>query len=105
MGSGFDYQGASGKHYSFALVDVENAKSLPLHGGVIVVAEDTPEPLWIGYADSIRAFEANAYSWAFSKERFKKPVLYVHPSNPGERKTVVADLIEFYSPMLNGLGI
>lgn len=104
MGYGFDFQGASGKHYTFVLLDVDNATNLPMQGGIYVCArfENKPRPVFIGNATSIYGAMIGAPIWQNAKKHYGADRFYFHVS-PDERKreAVVADLIASYNPQGN----
>lgn len=105
MASGFDYMGASGKHYPFVLMDTSNTGAFPWHGGVVVMTDYTPDPMWVGPVDNAYAFVRHDPRWGEFKAVYEHPLFYFHPSaTQDEREVIVADLVEFYQPPMNDTG-
>ena len=98
----FRYIGDSAETYAFELVDGADPKKWPDHGGIVVLAQHAPAPVWIGAVDSVRKFLHSSPELHNAKEGYDATLVYVNPATDDDsRDQIVADLIERYTPPMN----
>ncbi|HEY0104488.1 MAG TPA: hypothetical protein VGB91_00280 [Rhizomicrobium sp.] len=100
MSGGYSYQGTSGDHYHFDLVDMSNYRALPWSGGVLVFAEYTPEPLQIMDTANVYGVGMNLQK---TLKELPKMVVYFLPENDATRRAlIVRDLVGNFPKMARG---
>lgn len=102
MGIAFTYQGASGETYEFMLFEIENANAIPHQGGLVIFANYTPQPLFVGEAPDIHRLCTRSVAWveATSLHKADRAYLLVEPDER-KRLAIQADLVEYYDPPMN----
>ena len=108
MGAGFSFQGATGQHYDYVSVNLDNLKAVPWQAGNFVFARSTssePIPVYIGEADSIYGAIINQTLWNTARLDHSANTIYVHPRKDTlARQAEQADLVKRYHPPMNAKG-
>lgn len=96
------YQGLNGEDHRFTRADMTNFKALPRGGGVVVVARDSSEPVYIAEAHCVWELLTQAGIWHRAQHDFGATAVYVIPSrNSNWCRNVADNLRNRYSPPMN----
>lgn len=102
MEKAVNYQGLNGEDHRFGRVDMTNLKALPQRGGVVVIAKDEPEPLYIADAASVRDLFMRTDIWRRAQREYGAEGVYVSASGNSEWCISAArNLRERYRPKMN----
>src|SRR5690242_19748299 len=102
--AGYPFQGASGRHYNYGVVNTENNQIPTLGPGNFILARSgyAPEPIYIGEADSVYGILTRTNLWELANIKYGANVLYVHlnPDQPA-RTAEWGDLVAKWNPPMN----
>lgn len=101
MDKAFNYQGQNGEEHRFTLADMTNPRALPLRGGVVVIARESSEPVYISDTLSIQDLLISG-TWHRARHEFKAAGVYLLPSGNSDRcRSVAENLRARYAPVMN----
>ena len=99
------FEGVSGKHYDYALLDFKNRAAFPIGGGNYVFTRlrgGVLEVLCAGETDSMWSIFVSTKLWEIAKKQYGATAPYIHP-NPDQtaRQTESSDIVQKYLPPMN----
>ncbi len=101
MDKAFNYQGLNGEEHRFTLADMTNPRALPLRGGVVVIARESSEPVYISDTLSIQNLLISG-TWHRARNEFSGAGVYLMPSgNSDWCRNVAQNLRARYAPKMN----
>jgi hypothetical protein len=104
MGIGHEFQGASGKHFSFSLMAAPDPNIMPSQGGLIAIVSGDPErPVFMGGVAGLRDWFKNLHLWTKAAKLPAPLSWYIYPDeDAASRINILNDLLARYEPPLNG---
>jgi hypothetical protein len=105
MMSLYSFQGASGRHYDYALLNSKTRAAFPMSGGNYVFARQSGMELKIicaGETDSIWNIFVSTPLWETAKKTYGATAAYLHlNADRKARQVESSDLVSKYQPPMN----
>jgi hypothetical protein len=105
MMSLYSFQGASGRHYDYALLNSKTRAAFPMSGGNYVFARQSGIELKIicaGETDSIWNIFVSTPLWETAKKTYGATAAYLHlNADRNARQVESSDLVSKYHPPMN----
>src|SRR6202171_854967 len=101
----YSFQGASGRHYDYALLNSKTRAAFPMSGGNYLFARQSGIELRIicaGETDSIWNIFVSTALWDTAKKNYGATAPYLHlNADPKARQMETSDLVRKHRPPMN----